>query len=138
MPAIHFINSFYQAIIDKKLTKIHESYLASDETYVILEGPRLATKGFEKIASGWVDFCKSSIQLSSIEWLEGPFIFDFSDTTTLAGVVRLIGKISPEKTFDNTFRASFLLAKIDGQYKIVHEHVSGALTDPYGIGDWKK
>ncbi len=132
------INNFYQAIIDKDITKIHESYLASEETYVILEGPRLATKGFEKIASGWSDFCKSSIELSAIEWLEGPFVFDFSDSTTLAGVIRLTGKISPEKSFENTFRASFLLAKVGDEYKIVHEHVSGALADPYGIGDWKR
>ncbi len=138
MQVINFIDSFYSAIIDKNLVKIHDSYLASEATYVILEGPRLATKGFEKIASGWSDFCKSSIELSSIEWLEGPFVFDFSDSTTLAGVIRLTGKISPEKTFDNTFRASFLLEKNGEDYKIVHEHVSGALNDPYGIGDWKR
>jgi hypothetical protein len=132
------INNFYQAIIDKNIAKIHDSYLASEETYVILEGPRLSTKGYEKIVSGWADFCKSSIELSSIEWLEGPFVFDFSDSTTLAGVIRLTGKISTEKSFVNTFRASFLLAKKGDEYKIVHEHVSGALTDPYGIGDWKR
>ena len=50
------INDFYQAIIDRKVAAIHASYIAKEDTYVILEGPRLATTGFSKIAKGWIDF----------------------------------------------------------------------------------
>ncbi|MBK8056127.1 MAG: nuclear transport factor 2 family protein [Saprospiraceae bacterium] len=132
-----FIDKFYQAIIDKEVAEIINSYHVGDDTYVILEGPRLSTKGYENIAPGWRDFCNSAIVLKSIEWLEGPFTFEQSDSATLAGVIRLIGNIGKDKTFDNTFRASFLLLKDQESYKIIHEHVSGALADPYGIGDWK-
>jgi ketosteroid isomerase-like protein len=133
-----FINSFYQSIIDKNVESILSSYVQSDDTYVILEGPRLSTKGFLNIAPGWFDFCKSSISLDGIDWLEGPYIYTMTDSATLAGVIRLYGKVSDNLSFDNTFRASFVLKNTDHGYKILHEHVSGALSDPYGIGDWKK
>jgi ketosteroid isomerase-like protein len=135
--ALEFIGKFYQAIMGKEVAAILDSYHIGDATYVILEGPRLSTKGYENIASGWRDFCHSAIVLKSIEWLEGPFTFDMTDSATLAGVIRLQGNIGKDKTFDNTFRASFLLLKDQDSYKIIHEHVSGALSDPYGIGDWK-
>lgn len=137
MTPIEFIQSFYQSIIDKRVEDIVGSYLQSDEVYVILEGPRLATKGIEKIASGWRDFCSSKIALQNISWLEGPFVFDSMECATLAGIIQLTGAIG-ERDFSNTFRASFVLSKTDDGLKIVQEHVSGALEDPYGIGDWKK
>jgi len=137
MNAESFIHGFYKSIIDKKVDTILDSYVQSADTYVILEGPRLSTRGFENIAPGWKDFCKSNIVLNNIQWLEGPFIYDMKDNVTLAGVIRLRGSISPGKLFDNTYRASFLLIKIENSFKIMHEHVSGALADPYGIGDWK-
>lgn len=137
MQAVSFINRFYQAIIDKKVDEIVHAYLPSEDVYVILEGPRLATKGIEKITSGWRDFCSSEIELSGITWMEGPYVYDTSECASLAGIIRLQGNIG-DKTFDNTFRASFVLSKTKHGMKIVHEHVSGALEDPYGIGDWKK
>jgi ketosteroid isomerase-like protein len=133
-----FINHFYQSIIDKDVDSILSAYVKDDSTYVILEGPRLSTKGFDNIAPGWVDFCKSSISLEGIVWQEGPYIYTMSDSATLAGVIRLFGKVSELVAFDNTFRATFLLSWTSEGYKILHEHVSGALLDPYGIGDWKK
>lgn len=133
-----FIDIFYSAIIHKKVESIINSYHQSEETYVILEGPRLSTKGYKNIAAGWKDFANSSIVLNSIEWLEGPINYIMTDSATLSGVIRLKGKIGENKAFDNTFRASFLLIKHENEYKIIHEHVSGALADPYGIGDWKK
>ena len=136
MNAVTFINAFYEAIISKRVDEIIQSYVQTEDVYVILEGPRLATKGIEKIASGWKDFCMSKIKLNSIDWLEGPYVFDSSECASLAGVIRLKGGIG-EKDFDNIFRASFVLQKTTDGYKIIQEHVSGALADPYGIGDWK-
>jgi len=132
-----FIAAFYQAIVDKRLEDITSAYLDSEETYVILEGPRLATKGFSRIAQGWRDFCDSRISLQSITWLEGPFLCTFTDSASLAGVMQLCGSIG-DKSFEQIFRGSFVLALTPDGFKIAQEHVSGALPDPYGIGDWKK
>jgi ketosteroid isomerase-like protein len=137
MTPVDFIRHFYNSIIEKRVNDIIHSYLDSEEVYVILEGPRLSTKGIKKIASGWADFCDSSIELHSIQWEDGPYIHEAKDSASVIGIILMKGLIAG-KIFETTFRASFFLIHKDNRYFIVHEHVSGALTDPYGIGDWKK
>ncbi len=133
------IAGHYQAIVDKDLPGILGKYVPSEETYVILEGPRLTTVGFEKIKKGWIDFCQSAIELLGIEWLEGPFHQQTDTMAWVAGIIRLRVRVA-ERTFENTFRATFVLT-LDtdtGLWRIRHEHVSGVLPDPYGVGDWLK
>jgi len=134
---IQAVNEHYQAIIEKNLPEILAKYDPSEETYIILEGPRLTTIGFTKIQKGWTDFCASAISLKSITWLEGPFSQETAEMGWVAGIIRLNVNIQG-RMFENTFRASFVLVKYEGAWKIRHEHVSGALADPYGIGDWLK
>ena len=132
------INHFYAAIIAKDVSAICAAYMADEQTYVVLEGPRLTTLGFSKIAKGWADFCASALTLEAIDWLEGPFSEISTDMAWLGGVIRLSVGVG-DKVFEQTFRASFVLRKnIEGSWAIRHEHVSGALADPYGIGDWLK
>jgi ketosteroid isomerase-like protein len=137
MTPLHTINQHYQLIIEKDIEGICSKYAPSPETYVVLEGPRLTTTGFEKIKKGWTDFCASSLRLESIDWIEGPFS-EISETMAwVAGIIQL--KVSTsEHSFENTFRASFVLLKLNNDWKIKHEHVSVAHPDPYGIGDWLK
>jgi ketosteroid isomerase-like protein len=135
--AIDTINQHYTAIIQKDLASICDKYMPSEETYVVLEGPRLTTIGFEKIKKGWTDFCASSLQLLDIAWVEGPFAEETAAMAWVAGIIRLKVKVA-ENEFENIFRASFVLLPHEGQWKIKHEHVSVAHPDPYGIGDWLK
>jgi hypothetical protein len=155
MSATDTINHFFQAIIDKNAEKIGTFYVRDEQTYVVLEGPRLTTLGFSKIQTGWVDFCASKLTLDSIEWLEGPFSEEENTMAWVGGIIKLTVSIG-EKPFEQTFRASFVLKKAyvpdniiysanytlkqraEGWWLIRHEHVSGALADPYGIGDWLK
>ncbi len=163
------INAFFQAIIDKNAAKIGNFYVQDAHTYVVLEGPRLTTLGFEKIQKGWFDFCDSRLTLDSIDWLEGPFSEAETTMAWVGGVIKLTVSIANEKSFEQTFRASFVLKKDKNSkntegvsevefgisdvgnepptseiphpkspWLIRHEHVSGALADPYGIGDWLK
>lgn len=137
MSAIISVNAHYQAIIDKNLSEILNKYVVSEETYVILEGPRLTTIGFEKIQKGWTDFCASSIKLQAIEWTEGPFSEESQDMAWVAGIIRLAVEINGN-AFENIFRASFVLKKLPStqNWQIKHEHVSVVHNDPYGVGDW--
>ncbi len=137
MKVIEIINAHYHAIINKNIDEICNKYVPSENTYVILEGPRLTTIGFEKIKKGWTDFCSSSLQLISIEWIEGPFAEEASNMAWVAGIIQLSIKVN-NKIFDNIFRASFVLIEHNGVLKIKHEHVSIVHPDPYGIGDWLK
>ena len=137
MNAIEQINNHYQVIIDKDLAGICSKYVVSEDTYVVLEGPRLTTIGFEKIKKGWTDFCASALELNSIEWMEGPFVDESADMAWVAGIIKLSIKVK-DRSFENIFRSSFVLLHIDGIWKIKHEHVSVVHQDPYGIGDWLK
>jgi ketosteroid isomerase-like protein len=140
MTSIATVNAFYKTIIEKDVEAICAAYVPDEQTYVVLEGPRLTTLGFSKIAKGWVDFSNSALTLESIEWLEGPFAEETPAMAWLGGIIRL-RVVVKENAFEQTFRASFVLTKPDGEtqnWKIRHEHVSGALSDPYGIGDWLK
>ncbi len=139
MTVLTTINQFFQAIIDKNTSKIGSFYVQDEQTYVVLEGPRLTTLGFSKIEKGWFDFCDSKLTLTRIEWLEGPFSEEETTMAWVGGVIKLVVSIG-EKPFEQTFRASFVLKKAENTegWLIRHEHVSGALADPYGIGDWLK
>jgi ketosteroid isomerase-like protein len=137
MTALETINSHYQVIIDKDVEGICSKYFPSEETYVILEGPRLTTIGFEKIKKGWTDFCASNLKLISINWMEGPFVEEASTMAWVAGIISL--KVAVNDTeFENIFRSTFVLIKQGDDWKIKHEHVSLVHVDPYGIGDWLK
>lgn len=135
--ALETINQHYQVIINKDIDGICSKYVPSEETYVVLEGPRLTTIGYEKIKKGWTDFCNSSLQLLSIEWIEGPFAEEHETMAWVAGIIKLKVNVN-NKEFENTFRSSFVLIKHEGVFKIKHEHVSLVHPDPYGIGDWLK
>ncbi|MFN4145926.1 MAG: YybH family protein [Runella sp.] len=138
MTPIATIDAFYQAIIDKKSTEIAAYYVPSENTYVVLEGPRYTTLGHANIAKGWSDFCDSPLLLQKIEWVEGPFEEAISTMAWVAGQIILTVEVKG-KTFTVQFRATFvLLQNKEGRWQIKHEHVSGPLPDPYGIGDWLK
>ncbi|MCX8019051.1 MAG: nuclear transport factor 2 family protein [Chitinophagaceae bacterium] len=137
MHPIDFINEFYQHIIQRNIEQICAHYAEGENTYVFVEGPRLSTLGSSHILKGWNDFCNSDIHLREITWKEGPY-FEISDSMAwVAGIIHLQILVK-EKYFENTFRASFVLIKQNGSWKIKHEHVSAAHPDPYGIGDWLK
>lgn len=145
MTALQTVNQHYQVILDKHIEAICSKYVQSEDTYVVLEGPRLTTKGYQKIQKGWTDFCNTTmLQLQSINWIEGPFTQETQNMAWVSGIIVLkvgVTKANQElHFFENTFRASFVLIRADEKqdWKIIHEHVSVAHTDPYGIGDWLK
>lgn len=131
------IGAFWQAIKDKDAATIARYYHPSEELYVVLEGPRLTNRGYDNITKGWVDFCDSGLQLVNIVWIEGPYEEAHETMAWVGGVTELTVEIG-ERIVKQTFRASFVLVKHAGRWVIKHEHVSGALADPYGIGDWLK
>lgn len=138
MTSIEAINASYQHIIDRDADAICEGYAPLESLYVILEGPRLSNRGHANISKGWRDFCASGLTLDSIDWIEGPFCEEHEHMAWVGGIIVL--KISVKgKSFERTFRATFVLTRDKGEdWKIKHEHVSAAMEDPYGIGDWLK
>jgi ketosteroid isomerase-like protein len=137
MNAVETVNAHYSVIIAKDIEGICDKYMPSEKTYVVLEGPRLTTTGYDRIRKGWTDFCASSLSLLAIDWTEGPFSEETAEMAWVSGIIRLRVAIDADP-FENIFRASFVLRRAEGKWKITHEHVSIAHPDPYGIGDWLK
>lgn len=131
------ITNFYSYITAKDAESISKSYVESEELYVILEGPRLSNRGHANISKGWKDFCESGLSLEGIKWTEGPFEDIDENMAWVGGIVDLSVAVEG-RTFTQTFRSTFVLRKEGDQWKIKHEHVSAAMEDPYGIGDWLK
>ncbi|MEM8889317.1 MAG: nuclear transport factor 2 family protein [Bacteroidota bacterium] len=131
------ITQFHAAVAAKDIEAIKHAYVESEELYVILEGPRLSNRGHSNISKGWTDFCNSGLSLESITWTEGPYE-DIEGNMSWVGGVIVLSVAVGERTFTQTFRSTFVLLKEEDQWKIKHEHVSAALEDPYGIGDWLK
>jgi len=129
------LRTFWDAIISNDKEGIESAYVQDEDTYVILEGPRYTTMGFKKIAHGWSDFIDSSIDLKSVEWVEGPFEEISEEMAWIAGIIDLTIFIQG-KEITRRFRASFVFRLRDGEWKIRHEHVSAPMEDPYGVGDW--
>lgn len=131
------VNQSFQSIIDKNADAICAGYFESDDLYVILEGPRLSNRGFANISKGWRDFVDSGLSLLDVSWTEGPYE-EVTDAMAWVGGIIVLKIEVKGRTFEQVFRATFILTKQDNQWKIKHEHVSAAHEDPYGIGDWLK
>lgn len=130
--------AFFQAVIEKRVQDICAAYVPSDTTYVILEGPRYTTLGYDKIAKGWADFCNSPLTLCAIEWVEGPFCETEGTMAWIGGIILLTVRLR-DRDFTVKFRATFVMRQNhEGKWQIKHEHVSAPMEDPYGIGDWLK
>ncbi len=135
MNPIQIVNQSFQNIIAKDVAAICAGYYESEDLYVILEGPRLSNRGHKNISKGWDDFCNSGLSLCAVDWTEGPYEEVSEAMAWVSGVINL--KIDVKgRTFEQVFRATFVLTKQKEKWKIKHEHVSAAHKDPYGIGDW--
>lgn len=131
------IAHFFGAVVQKNHAAITAAYVQDEHTYVVLEGPRLSSRGIDNIRRGWQAFCDSDIYLQAIEWHDGPYPEVSDQMAAISGVVQLQVKLG-QRQFERIFRITFVLIRQHGGWAIRHEHVSGALPDPYDIGDWLK
>lgn len=133
---VHAIAAFFDAIIAGRLDDVTAMYRRSEMTYVFVEGPRWSTLGYDRIATGWRAYLESPIRITGWRWSEGPVVEVWSDAALVAGLLDLDARINgiPRAL---RFRASFVLGcDVAGRWRIIHEHLSQPMTDPYGIGDW--
>ena len=129
------IEAMLNAVIDRRLDEVLDSFSAADDAYVFVEGPRWSTRGGDRIAQGWRAYFDAPIRIDSYRWLEGPFVLGDEPLALVAGIldyaVRGNGKAGTLR-----MRMSWLLRDEGGRWRIVHEHGSQPLPDPYGAGDW--
>ncbi|MDQ3042163.1 MAG: nuclear transport factor 2 family protein [Acidobacteriota bacterium] len=128
----------FEAIKEKRLAEILNSYANSEDLLVFVEGPRWETLGYENVAKGWRDFISSEISMVQCAWLPSVRSKIIGEMGFVAGIVELEVQIKDQLTAIK-FRGTFVLEKeSDESWRIIHEHFSQPAEDPYGIGDWLK
>lgn len=123
------------SVIERRLDGVLETFSPADDAYVFVEGPRWTTRGGDRIRAGWEAYFKAPIRINAFRWVEGPFTYE-SDT-----LAQVVGVIDYDITGNGKagrlrMRMTWLMRKEDGVWRIVHEHGSQPLPDPYGAGDW--
>lgn len=136
MDPVQALTAFFDAIVSGRLEEVTAMYRPGLTTYVFVEGPRWSTRGYEQVAAGWRAYLNSPIRITHWQWSEGPLSEVWSDSAFIAGLLDLHACIG-ETSRTVRLRATFVLHRDPAnQWRIVHEHVSQPMVDPYGIGDW--
>lgn len=123
------------AVINRDLDGVLDSFTSQDDAYMYVEGPRWTTRGGNNVAAGWRAYFESSIRINNFHWVEGPFTFETPELAQVMGVIDY--DISGEGENGRLrLRMTWLLRLENGRWRIIHEHGSQPLADPYGAGDW--
>jgi ketosteroid isomerase-like protein len=128
------MTAMLEAIRTRDLAVITGSIDPSPETFVFAEGPGWLNTGGEKIQDGWRQYVESPVTLLHWEWREGPVEVSGSDQALVAGIIHYAFDIAGLHK-ELTMRMSWVLRLVDGSWKIVHEHGSQPLSDPYDLGE---
>lgn len=124
-----------EAVIGRDLNGVLDSFSRQDDAYVFVEGPRWTTKGGDKIAAGWRAYFDAPIRIASFSWVEGPYVYESGSLAQVVGVIdhQVSGGGVAKRL---RMRMTWLLRHEGDRWRIVHEHGSQPLADPYGAGDW--
>lgn len=121
---------------DRNLDGVLDCFDEGPDVYIFVEGPRWTNRDGKRIHKGWRDYFKAPITLHSWRWTDGPDVFESGDMGLVCGVV--------EYQFEGANEPRPLLMRMtwavrrspDNVFRIMHEHGSQPLADPYGTGDW--
>ncbi|HEY8533115.1 MAG TPA: nuclear transport factor 2 family protein [Micromonospora sp.] len=121
---------------ERNLDGVLDCFDKSPDVFIYPEGPRWTNKGGERIHKGWRDYFQAPIRLLNWQWTEGPEVFEGADLALVCGVIQYefegAGQPRPLR-----MRMTWGLRRgADGVWRIIHEHGSQPLPDPYGTGDW--
>ncbi|MEO6019345.1 MAG: nuclear transport factor 2 family protein [Knoellia sp.] len=134
-PAVETPVRMLDSLTQQDLAGVLDCFDPAEDTYVFVEGPRWTNRGGERIRDGWRDYFVAPQKLASWAWVEGPEVHESGDLALVAGVIRydfeIDGASVPMK-----FRMTWVLRRAHGEWRILHEHGSQPLPDPYGTGDW--
>lgn len=123
------------AVVERDLDGVLDSFSSGPDAYVFVEGPRWTTKGGDRIAAGWRAYFEAPIRITVFDWAEGPFVFRSGTLGQVAGIVDY--DVSGNGVAKRLrMRMTWLLRDEGDRWRIVHEHGSQPLADPYGAGDW--
>lgn len=128
-------DAMLRAVVDRDLDAVLDAFSGAPDAYVFPEGPRWTTRGGGRIEQGWRAYFQAPVGIDGYRWAEGPHTFASGDLGVVVGVldydVRGDGRSGRLR-----MRMTWLLRWEDDRWRIIHEHGSQPLADPYGAGDW--
>ncbi len=130
------------AVVARDADGIVDCYADRDDLRVYLEGPRWQTVGHDAVARGWRDFCSSGPRVRRVDLTDGPHLHSCDAQQPHASVACLSGTVELDvvrPTGEQTrmpMRMTWVMVREPDRWRIVHEHASQPLADPYGTGDW--
>lgn len=120
----------------RRLDDVIDCFDGAPDTYVFLEGPRWTNTGGDRIHEGWRKYFEAPIRLAEWAWVEGPVVQEADRLALVCGVIDFVFETDGRRR-DMRMRMTWVLRPgPDGVWRIVHEHGSQPLADPYGTGDW--
>jgi ketosteroid isomerase-like protein len=131
------MESLFAAVAAKDLAGIQECYLNAPSLLVFLEGPRTRNVGWASIKIGWQQFLDASMELQGFEWGEDLLIRARGEAGFVAATNRYHWRIVGREVTAE-MRGTWVMERIEGSWRIVHEHGSFPHPDPYGAGDWSR
>lgn len=124
-----------QAVVDRDLDAVLDAFSGAPDAYVFPEGPRWTTRGGDRIEQGWRAYFAAPVGIDGYRWIEGPHVFESAALGQVTGVIDY--DVHGDGTAGRLrMRMTWLLRDEGGRWRIVHEHGSQPLADPYGAGDW--
>lgn len=128
-----------QGVIDRDLPAVLDSFTGGEDAYMYVEGPRWTTRGGANVQKGWRAYFETGVGIESYAWVEGPQVIETPELSAVLGVIDYVVRPGGERTGTADplrLRMTWLLRPEEGRWRIVHEHGSQPLVDPYGSGDW--
>jgi ketosteroid isomerase-like protein len=128
-----------RGVIDRDLAAVLDSFTKDSDAYMYVEGPRWTTRGGDNVEKGWRAYFETGIGIEDFTWVEGPQVIETADLAAVLGVIDYVIRPGQEGTSTSDplrLRMTWLLRPENGRWRIVHEHGSQPLVDPYGSGDW--
>ena len=127
----------FAAVAGKDLAGIEACYLNEPSLLVFVEGPRMRNVGWESIKVGWREFLDASMELRGYAWGEDLLIRVRGDAGFVAATNRFDWRIK-DREVTVEMRGTWAMERLNGEWRIVHEHGSFPHPDPYGAGDWER
>lgn len=121
---------------ERNLEGVLDCFDKSPDIYVYPEGPRWTNKGGERIHKGWRDYFQAPIRLHSWRWTDGPEVFEGTELALVCGVIQFEFEGAGQPRPLHMRMTWGMRRSADGVWRIIHEHGSQPLKDPYGTGDW--
>lgn len=132
------VEGMLNGVIERDLDAVLDAFSKSPEAYMYVEGPRWTTRGGDHVETGWRAYFEAGVTIDSFTWIEGPQVIESAELSAVLGVidyaVRPGGRA--EEPHQLRLRMTWLTRREPGGWRIVHEHGSQPLADPYGSGDW--